>query len=512
MIESVMDSSKIRVRFAPSPTGLLHVGNARTALYNWLFARRMGGKFILRIEDTDLEHSDVRYEKKIMEDMIWLGLDWDEGPLEGEKGEKGAYGPYRQSQRLDVYAQHTQFLLKAGKAYRCFCTPEELEEERKIAIANHRPQIYSGKCRSLTDKKIAANLSSGMSYAVRLKIPNHPIRFHDIVRGDLTFAPETISDPILVRSAHGTAPGVPVYNYVVTVDDALMDITHVIRGDDLISNTPKQVAIYEAFGWPVPQFAHLFTILGADRDRLSKRHGATSLESFRGMGYLPESLFNYLALLGWSTEDGATETFTPPELVKAFSLEHVTPSPAVFDLEKLNWLNRHYMKLAPPSRLAAHCWDYFGGLLPEKHDASDPVIVWFFHLVGLFAPTVNHLDLLPAKALFLFRLDPALVRANEENAAILAVDSAQTVLTEVAHRARAHSGPVTAADFSGWMNEVKEAVGVNGNELYHPVRIALTGTHSGPDFDKLIPLIEQGATLNLGVLSVRDRLMQFVGV
>jgi len=507
-----MDSSKIRVRFAPSPTGLLHVGNARTALYNWLFARRMGGKFILRIEDTDLERSDVRYEKKIMEDLIWLGLDWDEGPIGGEKGEKGVFGPYHQSLRLDVYAQHTQFLLKERRAYRCFCTPEELEEERKLAIANHRPQVYSGKCRSLSDKQIAANLSSGMSYAVRLRIPDRPIRFHDIVRGDLTFAPETLSDPILVRSAHGTTPGVPVHNYMVTVDDSLMDISHVIRGDDNISNTPKQVAIYEAFGWPVPQFAHLFAILGADREHLSKRHGATSIESFREMGYLPESLFNYLAQLGWSAEDGKTETFTPPELIKAFSLERVTPGPAVFDFEQLNWLNRNYMQLAPPARLAALCWDYFGGLLPEKHDASDSVIVWFFHLVGLFAPTVNHLDLLPAKALFMFRLDPALVRAKEENAAILAVDSAQTVLTEIADRARAHSGPVTATDFSGWINEIMEAVGVSGKDLYHPIRIALTGTHSGPDFEKLIPLIEQGATLNLGILSVRDRLMQFVGV
>jgi len=507
-----MDSSKIRVRFAPSPTGLLHVGNARTALYNWLFARRMGGKLILRIEDTDLERSDVRYEKKIMEDLVWLGLDWDEGPIEGEKNEKGVFGPYHQSLRLDIYAQHTQFLLKEGKAYRCFCTPEELEAERKIAIAKHRPQVYSGKCRSLNERQIAANLSSGMSHAIRLRIPDHPIRFHDIVRGDLTFAPETVSDPLLVRSAHGTSPGVPVYNYVVTVDDALMDISHVIRGDDHISNTPKQVAIYEAFGWPVPQFAHLFSILGADGERLSKRHGATSMESFREMGYLPESLFNYLALLGWGAEDGKTETFTPPELIKVFSLERVTPSPAVFDFEKLNRLNRHYMKLAPPARLAALCWDYFGGLLPEKHEASDSVIVWFFHLVGLFAPTVNHLDLLPAKALFLFRLDPALARAHEENAAILGVDSAQAVLAEIADRARAHSGPVTAADFSRWMDEVKEAVGVKGNELYHPVRIALSGTHSGPDFDKLIPLIEQGATLNLGILNVRDRLLQFVGV
>jgi nondiscriminating glutamyl-tRNA synthetase len=511
-----MDSGKIRVRFAPSPTGLLHVGNARTALYNWLFARRMGGKFILRIEDTDLERSDFRYEKKIMEDLLWLGLEWDEGPNADGPGETGTYGPYRQSRRLDKYMQHTDFLLAAGKAYRCFCTTEELEAERESTAATQGPQVYSGKCRFLSDKQIALNLSNGKAFAVRLRIPDRPIRFHDLVRGDLEFAPESISDPILVRSAKGgsagASPGVPVYNYVVTVDDALMDITHVIRGDDHISNTPKQVAIYEAFSWPVPEFAHLSTILGPDRERLSKRHGATSMSNFREMGYLPEALINYLALLGWGAEDGKTEVFTPPELVKAFSLERVTPSPAIFDFEKLNWLNRHYMKLSEPARLAALSWDYFGGLLPEKHEASDAVLVWFFHIVALFASKVNHLDAVPAKAAFMFRLDPALSRADPENAAVLATESAQTVLTELADRVRAHSGPVAPEDFSNWMNEVKEATGVKGKELFHPIRIALTGSHSGPEFDKLIPLIEQGATLGLGIPSVRDRLEQFVGV
>ena len=299
---------------------------------------------------------------------------------------------------------------------------------------------------------------------------------------------------------------------MVTVDDALMNITHVIRGDDHISNTPKQVAIYEAFGWPVPQFAHLSTILGPDKERLSKRHGATSISSFREMGYLPEALVNYLALLGWGAEDGKTETFTPDQLVNIFSLERVTPSPAIFDFEKLNWLNRHYMKQAEPARLAAFCWDYFGGLLPVKEDASNAILVWFYHVVGLFAQKVNHLDALPAKAAFIFRLDPAAAQADPENAALLAADSARTVLAELADRVRAHSGPVTAADFTKWIAEVKEATGVSGKELYHPIRIAVTGTHSGPEFDKIIPLIEEGAGLQLGVPSVRERIDTFVGV
>jgi len=340
-----------RVRFAPSPTGLLHVGNARTALYNWLFARRTGGKFLLRIEDTDMERSEARHETQLIEDLEWLGMDWDEGPGEAGDPDKGDFGPYRQSERLEIYARHTDLLLAEGKAYRCFCTPEQLEAERVQAAAEHRAQVYSGRCRNLPASEVEYNLAAEKHFAVRLKIEDHPLRFHDIVRGPVEFAAEAVSDPVLVRSASGASAGIPVYNYVVTIDDALMGITHVIRGDDHISNTPKQVAIYEAFGWKVPEFAHLSTILGADRERLSKRHGATSIATFRQMGYLPEALANYLALLGWGAEDGKTETFTLAELVPIFSLERVTPSPAIFDFDKLNWLNRHYIKLADPERI-----------------------------------------------------------------------------------------------------------------------------------------------------------------
>jgi glutamyl-tRNA synthetase/nondiscriminating glutamyl-tRNA synthetase len=502
-----------RVRFAPSPTGLLHVGNARTALYNWLFARRTGGQFLLRIEDTDLERSEVRYETQLMEDLRWMGMDWDEGPgAEPGAPEKGAFGPYRQSERLEIYATHTERLLAEGKAYRCFCTTEELEAERKQAVAEHRPQVYSGRCRGLLPAEVEKNLAEGKPFAVRLKIEDHPLRFHDLVRGPVEFAPETVSDPILVRSASSLSAGVPVYNYVVTVDDALMQITHVIRGDDHISNTPKQVAIYEAFGWPVPEFAHLSTILGADRERLSKRHGATSISTFREMGYLPEALVNYLALLGWGAEDGKTETFTLAELTRLFSLERVTPSPAIFDFDKLNWLNRHYLKQADPARLANLAWGYFADKLPAHDSATEPIKGWFARLLALLVPSVDHLDQLPAKAAPLFAFDPEGARANEENVAILAADSARTVLAEMADRIRAHSGPVTPEVFKAWMNEVKAAAGVKGKELFHPVRVALTGSHSGPEFDKLIPLIEEGSALGLGIPSVRARIESFVGV
>jgi nondiscriminating glutamyl-tRNA synthetase len=512
-MNAVTTEKKVRVRFAPSPTGMVHVGNARTALYNWLFARRMGGEFLLRIEDTDLERSEARYETQLIEDLHWLGLDWDEGPGRSGNAPESPHGPYRQSERLEIYAKHTEQLLNEGKAYRCFCTPEELETERRQAAAEHRPQVYSGRCRALNAATVEANLAAGKPYAVRLKIEDHPLKFHDLVRGEVEFAPETVSDPILVRSAQNSSKeppsaGVPVYNYVVTVDDALMGITHVIRGDDHISNTPKQVAIYEAFGWPVPEFAHLSTILGADRERLSKRHGATSIASFREMGYLPEALVNYLALLGWGAEDGKTETFTLDELARVFSLERVTPSPAVFDFDKLNWLNRHYIKLADPQRLAALARPYFEARLAA---ATAPPEAWFLRLLAMTLPSVDHLDQLPAKAAVIFDYDAEAARTNPENAPLLTADSAGIVLAEFAHRTRAHMGPITPELFKQWMNEIKAATGVKGKELFHPMRIALTGAHSGPEFDKLLPLIEEGSSLGLGILSVRQRIQQFVG-
>ncbi len=501
-----MHATKTRVRFAPSPTGLLHVGNARTALYNWLFARHTGGDFLLRIEDTDLDRSEARHEAHLIEDLKWLGLNWDEGPRLAGEGVEGPHAPYRQSERLAIYREHTAQLLAEGKAYRCFCTAEELEAERVKAVSEHRPQVYSGRCRGISTADSEAR-AVNETFAVRLRIPDRPLRFHDIVRGDVEFASETVSDPILVRSS-----GVPVYNYVVTVDDALMEITHVIRGDDHISNTPKQVAIYEAFGWPVPEFAHLSTILGSDRERLSKRHGATSIASFREMGILPEALVNYLALLGWGAEGGTRETFTLEELTREFKVERVTAAPAVFDWAKLHWLNRHYLKQCEPLRLVSLAAPYFenAGLLPERADAA--TLAWFEKLVALFLPALDQLDQLPAKSAFVFQFDPDAAHVNEENAALLTTESAQKVLAAFAARVQHASGPVTADQFKSWMNEIKAETGAKGKELFHPVRIALTGAHSGPEFDKLIPVIEEGSQIQLPlhILSVRERIQQFL--
>jgi nondiscriminating glutamyl-tRNA synthetase len=494
-----MTDTSPRVRFAPSPTGMLHVGNARTALYNWLFARHTGGTFLLRIEDTDVERSEVRYEAQLIEDLRWLGLDWSEGPEIG-----GPYAPYRQSARLDIYEQHTRQLLDQGKAYRCFCTAEELEAERQAALREHRTQVYSGKCRVLTPDAAMTRAAAGEPFAVRLAVPDTPLRFHDIVRGDVEFASEAVGDFIVVRSS-----GIPVYNYVVTIDDALMHITHVIRGDDHISNTPRQVAIYRAFGWALPQFAHLSTILGSDRERLSKRHGATSVASFREMGILPEALANYLALLGWGAEGGTREIFTREELVKEFKLERVTPSPAVFDWDKLHWLNRQAIKHSPLPALRALAWRYFTvvGWLPSQASANDAVAHWFDRVLELYLPKVDQLQQLPEKAAALWRV----TQVTDEDAALLTSEEGERVVRVFTNKVRGDADPITPQRFKELMDEVKAESGVKGKELFHPVRIILTGAGSGPEFDKLIPLFEDGARLDLPchVMSVRERVEAF---
>ncbi|HSM86001.1 MAG TPA: glutamate--tRNA ligase [Candidatus Limnocylindrales bacterium] len=493
--------SKVRVRFAPSPTGQLHIGNVRTALYNWLFARKTGGTFLLRIEDTDLERSEARYETQLLEDLQWLGLDWDEGPDVG-----GPYPPYRQSDKMDVYRGYAERLIKEGKAYYCFCTAEELEKERQQALAEQRQPIYSGKCRGLDPAEVASRRAAGEPAAIRLKIPEHPIKFHDIVRGDVEFSNEVVSDPIIVRSS-----GMPVYNYVVVIDDADMKITHVIRGDDHISNTPKQVAVYEALGLPVPEFAHLSTILGPDRERLSKRHGATSVASFREMGILPEALMNYLALLGWAPSGGDREIFPREDLIKEFSLERVTPSPAIFDNEKLNWLNRHYIKQSPPERIHQLAGGFLqrAGLLPAA--ANGNVSGWADKMMDLMVPYVDRLEQLPDRAGIIFHYSASRALSAPDNAETLAAEKTPVVVQAFAKRAEAES-PLRPERFKEIMNEVKAETGAKGKDLFHPVRIALIGSHSGPDFDRLIPVIEDGSRLELPVhvKSVRERVREFV--
>ncbi len=509
----------VRVRFAPSPTGQVHVGNARTALFNWLFARQQGGTFILRIEDTDLDRSKREYETQLLDDLKWLGLDWDEGPDVG-----GPYPPYRQSDKWEVYRTYAERLVDEGKAYYCFCTQETLEKQRAEALAAGRPQIYPGTCREIPASEARKRLAAGEQGAIRLKIPERPIRFHDIVRGHVEFSNEVVSDPIILRST-----GVPVYNYVVVVDDAEMMITHVIRGDDHLSNTPKQVALYEALGWTVPEFAHLSTILGPDRERLSKRHGATSISSFRDMGVLPEALMNYMALLGWAPSGGTRELFTPQELIKEFDLKRVTPSPAVFDFEKLYWINRHYIKESAPERiakLAQSYWDrFFADYMAKAHNIDtadrppippgfglgDDARAWLAKVTALLTPSVNKLDELPERADAFFKFDPSTAKTSPGNAEVLNAPTTPKVLEAFTAKINAEPAEITAERFKAIVKEIQKETGVKGKDLFHPIRVMLTGTHSGPELDKLIPLMEEAKNLKLPihVPGVKERVAAF---
>jgi glutamyl-tRNA synthetase len=326
----------VRVRFAPSPTGNLHIGGARTAIYNWAFARRAGGSFILRIEDTDPERSTPENTAQIMRSLRWLGLNWDEGPEVG-----GDYGPYLQTQRFDTYTKALHELADKGAVYPCFCSPETLTAKREAALAAKQAFIgYDRTCRSIPPAEAAARIAAGEPHTWRLKVPEDrgPVVFDDLVHGTVSVPVEQLDDFILLRS-----DGSPTYNYVVCLDDALMEITHVIRGDDHLSNTPKQILVYEALGVPVPDFAHLSMILGSDGKRLSKRHGATSVEAYRDAGYLPEALLNYLSLLGWSL-DGETTVFSAETLCRNFSLERISRNAAVFDESTLAWMNQESIK------------------------------------------------------------------------------------------------------------------------------------------------------------------------
>lgn len=325
---------EIRVRFAPSPTGFLHIGGARTALYNWLIARQKKGKMILRIEDTDMERSTDESIQAILDGMKWLGLDWDEGP---EK--EGEFGPYFQSQRLEIYTTHLDKLIEEKKAYRCFCSAEELNEHKEKAKQNKETYRYNRKCMNLLEEEIKKNLDDKKPYVIRLINPEETeIKFLDLIKGEIRVPANTIDDFIICRS-----DGYPVYNFAVVCDDAGMKINHVIRGDDHISNTPKQILIYKALDLPIPNFAHVPMILGEDKTRLSKRHGATAVQQYNEEGYLPEAMRNYLVRLGWGYDD-SQEVFSTDELIEKFSLEKVSKNPAVFNLKKLEWLNNHYIQ------------------------------------------------------------------------------------------------------------------------------------------------------------------------
>ncbi len=482
-----------RVRFAPSPTGHLHVGNARTALFNWLLARGHDGTFILRIEDTDSERSTAASEQAIIEDLHWLGLEWDEGPDLG-----GPHRPYRQSERLALYGSYARDLIRRAQAYYCFCAAAELEAERKAAHAAGVAPKYGGRCRAIPPEDAARRLADGARAAVRFVVPSgRDIAFDDLVRGDVSFNTDLIGDPIIIRS-----DGRPAYNFAVVIDDALMEITHVVRGEDHISNTPRQILIYEALGFAQPRFAHLSLVLGPDHAPLSKRHGATSVAEFREKGFLPEALVNYLALLGWSPGEGQ-ELVDIREVAKRFEPQDVSHSAAVFDPPKLAWMNRQYMKDAAPARIARESLQYFvrAGFVTQPTDVA---VAYLMSLLPMAIGSVDRLDEIPSRVSFVFGWDAGqaaqLVAAEAEGA-----NAVKAMAQEVG------DAPLDRDAFRHAAARARQQTGLKGRALFHPLRVALTAADSGPELDLAVPAIDRGALLPPGagiapVVSCADRL------
>jgi glutamyl-tRNA synthetase len=459
----------VRVRFAPSPTGALHIGGARTALFNWLFARHHQGTFILRIEDTDRERSTVEANQAIFHGLEWLGLDWDEGPNIG-----GPCGPYHQTERADLHRKHAQELVDQGKAYYCFCTPEELKRKRQEAEARKEAPRYDGSCRKRSEGEIRAKLESGQPKVIRFLLP--PIgdtTVEDLVRGNVVFKNELLDDFVILKSDN-----FPTYNFACVIDDHLMEITHVIRGDDHLSNTPRQILLYQAFGWGLPIFAHIPMILGKDKARMSKRHGATSVIDYSAMGYLPEAMLNYIAKLGWG--HGDQEIFSRDELIEFFALSEVTKNPAVFDLEKLNWLNGQYIRKILPERLTDLCEP----LLIEAYGDHDfsyiTTVVKAFHDRLVLIP-----DIVPLSTYFFrddFEYDPKGVEKYfkpENSKAILSALSERLAKLE----------PFTKEKIEPVFKDLAQEMNVKLGVIIHPCRLALTGRMETPPMYDVVEIL-----------------------
>ncbi len=471
-----------RVRFAPSPTGHLHIGNARTAILNWLFARHTSGTFILRIEDTDPERSVDEYIGQIIEDLRWLGLFWDEGPKVG-----GPLGPYRQSERLEIYQKYAQQLIEENKAYYCFCTGEELELMRKESHARGETGFYNRKCLQLSQADREKLLASGRKPAVRFKVPDHyKVQFDDVVKGSLSFDTENISDFVILRNE-----GIPTYNFAAVVDDHLMKISHVIRGDDHVSNTPRQVLLYQAFGFELPQFVHIPMILGPDRTRLSKRHGATSLDQYRYQGYLPEVMINFLSLLSWSSTSG-DEILSVDRLVAEFDFKRISKSAAMFDFEKLNWMNGYYLRQIELDRIVKLATPYL-----KQHSIPLDNPEQIRKILAVLRDKIDRLDQI-AEQVSIFFLDKITIE-DKKAKALLREDSSQKVFWSFLRELKAIA-VLNGELFKSMMQKVQQETGVMGKGLWMPIRIALTGQMHGPDLslvaevlgkEKCIKFIEQ---------------------
>jgi len=464
--------SPVRVRYAPAPTGYLHVGGARTALYDWLYARHHDGAFVLRIEDTDRERSTDESVEGIQDALRWLGIDWDEGP-----GAGGPYGPYRQSERLDLYREAAERLLAEDNAYRCYCTPEELEERRAQARARGEPPRYDRRCRNLSDAERQAFEAEGRPAAIRFASRDRDMAIQDLIRGEVRFPGTDIEDFVIMRS-----DGTPTYLLAAAVDDWKMEMTHVVRGEDLLASTPRQVLLLEALGADrVPAYAHLPLIVGPDRQPLSKRHGAVAVEAFRDEGILPEAMVNYLALLGWSLDDHTT-FFTREELIKHFDLARVSRNPAAFDRDKLEWMNGHYLREMPRERFV----EQLRRTLAEAGIEADP------ETVAAAAPLIQERMKVLSEAPSLLRFLFQDVQPDERARNLLA--GQEEYLGEVAKRLDALD-EWTPEGIEGTLRQLREERGLSSKKAFQPIRAAVTGTLVSPPLFVSIALLGRERTL-----------------
>lgn len=470
-------SRQVRVRYAPSPTGHLHIGGARTALFNYLFARNQGGKFIIRIEDTDQKRNVESGERNQLEWLRWIGIEWDEGVDVG-----GPYGPYRQTERLDLYREKTAELLEKGVAYRCYCTEEELEREREEQLASGKNPAYSGKCRNLTDSERASLEAEGRVASIRFRVPaGRAYTFTDLVRGEITFDSDGTGDFVIVKK-----DGIPTYNYAVVIDDHLMQISHVLRGEEHISNTPRQLMLYETFGWEPPHFGHMTMIVNEKRKKLSKRDESIVqfIEQYAVLGYLPEAVMNFLALLGWSPE-GTDEIFSRDELIRIFNPARLSTSPAMFDTQKLAWMNNHYIKQADPESIIELALPYLqnAGRLPQN--LSPEQREWAGKLIALYQEQLTAVsDIVRMTELF-FRDE---LELEADAAEVLAGAEARAVLASF-KKQLSDAAAYEAEHFKALIKAVQKETGQKGKALFMPIRAAATGQTHGRDLNETLALL-----------------------
>ncbi|WP_430597876.1 glutamate--tRNA ligase [Enterococcus sp. AZ177] len=478
--------TKVRVRYAPSPTGHLHIGNARTALFNYLFARHNDGEFIIRIEDTDQKRNIEDGEKSQLENLSWLGMDWDESP---EK--PGEYGPYRQSERSEIYQPLIDQLLVSNRAYKCYCTEEELEAEREAQRARGEMPHYAGKCAGLTPTEQAEKEAQGLESVIRFRVPrNTSYTFEDMVKGEIVFESDNIGGDFVIQKRDG----MPTYNFAVAVDDHMMKITHVLRGDDHIANTPKQLMIYEAFGWKAPEFGHMTLIINSETGKkLSKRDESILqfIEQYRELGYLPEAMFNFTALLGWSPV-GEEEIFSPKELIKIFDPERLSKSPAAFDGKKLEWVNNQYMKQLDLDVLTDMCLPYLVAEGKIEAQPSGEKLEWLKKVVSLYQPQMSYAaEIVNVSELF-FNEHPVLDEAAKE---VLAGETVPAVLAAFKAQLEAMD-VVDVPSIKAGIKAVQKETGVKGKNLFMPIRVAVSGQVHGPELGDTIELLGKEKALD----------------